>query len=454
MSTEAWFRNPHDYIRELVECQEFKIAWDRGALEKRKIDPLAHAQLYYGHTFPWRLLLVGEQGTAEYRPADTLDRPTAVYPTWTYGDDAAMLEELVAKPVGEDADICNMTGVAPDELPVFGQEHRVLITGIPPSHHGPGRKFLRYLKELQEDYPNCIIHLHGVYAWRVAFGLGFGAADVQPREAASKGKVHLPSGSEVPFERVSDKPQWVTALGFKPKDLEVPRNRCMYNIRSAVWAGENYEALFNFRVRSSEPVDSSVPAIDYKAPITKKGTSPKKAETGDRYVCNSCSLSKDCKYFREGAVCSVPGAEPTELARFFKTRDSGMIIDGLTSVLMSGARRLEEGWQEERIMGERDTHVTKMQGQVFDQGVKLAKLLDPALRGGARVQVNVGGGSAVQVNNGSPNTAIGAVMRELQKQGIPLESITPEMIQGVFESMANNGAMPAAIEAKVIEHGE
>lgn len=67
MATEVWFRNPHDYIRELVEVGECRIAWDRGLLVKRGIDPIKHADLYYGKGTDWRILTVGNQGSAEYR---------------------------------------------------------------------------------------------------------------------------------------------------------------------------------------------------------------------------------------------------------------------------------------------------------------------------------------------------------------------------------------------------
>ena len=246
MSTEVWFRNPFNYIRELVEVGESHIVWDRGLLVKKRIDPVKHAELYFGKTFDYRVLLVGEQGTAELRPGDTLMKPSAVYPTWVYGEDAALLEEIAQSPPGEDAKACLDLSVPPDERPVWGQENRIVIVEFPPAHTGPGRRFLRYLKELQEEYPKSIIHVHGMYGWKSSFGMGLGAADVEPRAAAQKGKVHLPSGREVPYEHCQANAKWVTALGFKPVDLDTPRVRCMYNIKSALWAGQHYEELFQF----------------------------------------------------------------------------------------------------------------------------------------------------------------------------------------------------------------
>lgn len=452
--TECWYRNPHSYVRELVECGEYKIAWDRGTLVKKRIDPAKHAGLYFGEAYPWRLLVIGEQGTAEIRSGSTLERPTAVYPTWTYGDDLHLLEDMLANPVGEDADVCNTPGVSLDELPVFGQEHRVIITGLPPGNLGPGRAILRTIKELQEDYPESIIHLHGPYSFRIAFGTGMRSADVEPRFLAQKGRVTLPNGSEVVFEKTYDKAQWTRAIGFSPSDLKIPRNRCMFNIKSAAWASEHYEELFKFRTTrsGSVTVDTTSSDTDHKPATTKSYLSVMSAaKPGDKFTCNTCSLMDDCKYSREGAVCSVPNSEPAPLTSYFGTRDSGMILDGLAILMKSGIKRYERGLQDESVTGEIIPEVTKIQSNLFEQGTKLAKLLDPELRSGAKVQVNVGGNSAVQVNSGSPRQAIAAAMRELEARGVPRDSITPELIQGVFEGMKAPVQATRAIEATVIE---
>jgi hypothetical protein len=456
MPTEVWFRNPHSYIRELVECGQALVAWDRGTLAKKRIDAFKHAQLYYGETYPWRLLLIGEQGAAELDSEHDLNAPKAVYPTFQYGDELNVLEDLLAHPVGESEDVCSTPGVAPDELPVFGQDHRVVVTGMPPGNLGPGRAFLRTLKELQEDYPEATIHLHGPYSWRVAFGTGLRSADVEPRTDAQKGKVILPNGSVVLFEKTFAKAQWTRAIGFEPSDLKVPRNRCMFNIRSAAWAGAHYDELFRFRSVKSKGIliDSDSPDNDHKPVSTKSYLSVQaKAKPGDKFTCDTCSLMDECKYYRAGAVCSVPNSEPTELSRFFGTRDSGMILDGLAILMKSGIKRYERLMQEEEVIGDSDPQVTKLQSQLFEQGVKLAKLHDPALRTSG-VQVHVGGGSAVQVNQGNPRQAIAQAFRELEARGIARDDITTSMIEGVLNGMNDPAQHRRAIEATVIDQEE
>lgn len=456
MATEVWFRNPHNYIRELVECGESRITWDRGLLVKRGIDPIKHADLYMAG-MPYRVLTVGLQGTPEYRPGDTLDKPTAVYPTWGYGEDSLILEDFIENPMGQDRASCEDMSVPGDQRPVFGQEHRVVITDMPDTRTGPGRSFLRYLKGLQEEFPDCIIHIHGLYGWKPAFGFDFGAADVEPRTAAQKGKVHLPSGAEEKYERLTAKPQWAAALGFKPADLAVPRNRCMYNIKSALWAGQNYTELYKFKTRAqSTPTDYTSSDDDHTPETTRTPySSPAKVHEGDKLLCNTCSLQDKCKYFRIGSVCTVPGAEPVRLSKMFKTRDADTIIDGLGTLLAANANRLETGMQHEQIDGDLSPEVSRMMGQVFDQGVKLAKLLEPQrFGGGAKVQVNVGPGGVGAVAAANPRQLVAAAIRELEQQGIPRENITTEMIQGVFEGMQNPDAGPRAIQGTIISSRE
>jgi hypothetical protein len=444
--TEVWFRNPTNYVRELVEEQKTWIAWDRGILIKRRMDPDAHAKLYFGRDLDYRLLLVGAQGTAELRQGYDLSKPYAVYPTWEYEDSTAILEELVTQPVGEDEAVCQPGKLALDETPVFGQEHRIVITNQPAANTPPGRRFLAFLKELQEDYPDVILHLHGVYSWRVAFGIGLASADIDPRVDASKGRVVLPTGRNMPHEQAARNPKWITVLGFKPVDLKEPRNRCRYNIRSAAWAGENFMRVMTLPTeRATVDPDSAVPAPQTGGKIYPRA--PK--EPGDKFVCNTCSVQDSCSYFREGAVCAVPGSEPVGLSQYFKTRNSGMILEGLGTLMAVQTRRLEQGLEEEEFEGLKP-EVTKIIKDLFNNGVTLAKLVDPGLRD-PKLAINVGPGGTAAVINGTPAQAVSAVIRALEMKGIQRHEITSSMVENLLESMKNNpGDVPRIIEGTVV----
>ena len=45
----------------------------------------------------------------------------------------------------------------------------------------------------------------------------------------------------------------------------------------------------------------------------------------------------------------MPGSEPAELAKHFKTRDSDQIIDGLGTLLALQANRLDRGVADEQM---------------------------------------------------------------------------------------------------------
>jgi hypothetical protein len=292
----------------------------------------------------------------------------------------------------------------------------------------------------------------------VALGSGFGAGDVEPRTAAAKGNVHMPTGEERSHERLVATPHWAHVLGFKPVDLEVPRNRCMYSIKAALWCGQHYENNFKFKVRGEGSGDYTSSDKDHKPAETLKHLLPSKSEKiteKDKLLCNTCTLQTKCKYYGDGAVCTLPGAEPVRLAKMFNTRNADDIIDGLGTLLAANTNRLERGIQNEELDGELSSEVSKMMGQIFDQGVKLAKLLEPQrFSPGSKVQVNVGSGAVASVSSSNPRQLVSATIQELVRQGVPRDKITPEMIQGALEGMVNPDAKTKAIEGTVIDSQE
>ena len=451
MTTEVWFRNPSNYIRELIEVRGNRVAWDRGHLQKRKIDAYAHAKLYFSQAgiADWRIMLIGEQGSVELGPNNPIDDPIGVYPTWTGAEDLELLEEMMSDPVGENLKFCNDPNIARDERPVYGQQHRVIVTELPPMNSGPGKALARKLIDLQEDYPDCIMHVHGLYSWRTMFGLGFAAVDMDPRTSAQKGRIFIPPGKEIKFELAIGTPQWISLLGFTMGDLRDPKARCKYNMKSALWSGEHY--MENIKFKSTGRGVANTETKKFKPVETEKpvhGALPVKE--GDKMQCDTCSLQSHCKYYRQGAVCSVPGSEPSKLASYFKTRDAESIIDGLGTLLQAQTRRMEKGMSDEELFGELDPEVTKLMNQIFNNGVKLAKLVDPNLAGGAKVQVNVGG-NAQQITASTPNQMIGSIVRELEARGVPRDKITPEMIQGLLAEMSGSGNGASVIEGHVLE---
>ena len=443
--TEVWFRNPHNYVRELAEVlgpgDQPMIVWDRGILVKKLIDPVKHAKIYFGENRDFRILCVGPQGTAELDKDHGLDHPLAVYPTWEYGEDFQILEEMVSSPIGEDIDACS-ADVPKDERPVIGQEHRVVITNLPNAQLAANRPFYRHLMELQEENSHCTMMLHGSYSFRIMFGHGLAACDVEPRSDAANGKVVLPSGKVIAYARTISHQQWVNLLGFSVTDLKEPKNRCKFNIKSAIWAGEYYNEEIKFKTQGAHDVDYDSPVtIPPTTSAVRSSNVLEAVQTGDKINCDSCSLNETCKYYREGSVCTLPGAETNSLARLFQSRDSGHIIDGLGVVLGAQVQRLKRGMDMEEELEILDPEVSKIMNQIFANGKSLAKLVDPNLSK-PLVQINNGGGSG-----GSRQEIVASVVRALEQDGFTREQITPEMFQTTMLRMYPHLDNAPAIEA-------
>jgi hypothetical protein len=146
----------------------------------------------------------------------------------------------------------------------------------------------------------------------------------------------------------------------------------------------------------------------------------------------------------------VPNSDGSRLARYFKTRDSDMIIDGLGELMSLGASRVESAMEEEEVMG-LDPQVTAMLNSLFTQGIQLAKLVDPSLRG-PKVSVNVGvaSGGQASIDTGNKNAIIAGVVRQFELEGISRDKITPEMIEGALAGMASPESQRRAIKGQVI----
>jgi hypothetical protein len=422
MSTEVWFRNPLTYIRECAELLVPRIVWDRGLLFKNRVDPTKHAETHLPSIVQYRLLLVGDQGTAELRRGHPKTKPYAVYPTWEYGIDTIDdLERLLRT-----QHIPNGKGLPPDEVGVPGQEHRVVIIRPPDAQSMSGRAFIGVLRDLQFEYPKAIIHYHGTYSFAVAFGNGYGAADIDPVADARRGRVRLGSGRAMLWEEAAGYQGWVELSGYSVPDLAVARNRTMFNMRSAMWAGEHFNENLRFKVRPDEgDVIDHTSIVPVPLEISSKRTRSWRSTpvSGDKYACDHCSLAPTCKYQRDGGVCSIPDSDTAGLARYFKTRDAEQIIDGLGRLMEKQVERAERAIEQEKADGENNPEVTKELKIIFDEGVKLAKLIDPARAGGTKVGVFIGGAAIEGGAAMTPSALVAAAVAELEAQGIPRADI-------------------------------
>jgi hypothetical protein len=375
-----------------------------------------------------------------------------VYPTWQYGEEEFILEEYMENNVGDDPELTGMkpSSTLPIEtIPVAGQEHRVIVMNFPDLGTGPGKMFLKFLKELQDEHPDVILHLHGATTFGNAVRLGYRAFDWEPRISAAGGSFYLPTGLAVKKTASREEHKdWLRVLGFKPVEMDEPRNRCLCNIRAVSWAAANFAKDLKVVV-GPKKVDITASAAEYDPETDARAShffKMVKPLPGDKYVCDSCSLYYACKFYREGSVCSLPATEPKALSSYFKTRDAGTIIDGLAEVLEINIDRMQEGRELEKVMG-LDPEVSKLLNSIFTQGTQLAKLVDPTLRN-PKVQVNIGNnGGQTAIQLGDPRQLLAQAIRELESQGFTRDQITQEMITGVLTGAgARMVAAPVVIE--------
>jgi hypothetical protein len=224
----------------------------------------------------------------------------------------------------------------------------------------------------------------------------------------------------------------------------------MYNIESARWAGQYYLSEVKFDHRRGRVLNPDDPN---PKPLTTKSIQMRRQafREGDLFLCDLCSRQNSCKFFRTGSVCIVPGSEGEQLANLLGSRDSERIMEGLGTLQAAGARRLEQGLDTEQSTGKLDPEVTKIINSLFMNGVRLAKLRDPALAaaGAPKLKLTM---NQQQITVGSPKELMAQIMAELEGKGIPRDQITPEMVQRIISEPddVRNKAIEAAVSEKAV----
>jgi hypothetical protein len=227
---DLWFRSPSNYIREVIEIGENKVIFDIGFMIKRRITDVNRFLRPYFGVADYRAIIVWDDWSPEYGPKS--DDPVAVYPTWQYGEDAGLLEKYLYRNVADDPAYTDPSRQKQDR-PIPGQEHRVIISNFPNLDTAVGKSFLRELRDLQLEYPNVLMHIHGTYAINQLVKMGFTAMDMDGRTQAANGYILFPTGKRITTKQQREPyKDWIKLLGFKPVDLDIPRNRCMFNMKA------------------------------------------------------------------------------------------------------------------------------------------------------------------------------------------------------------------------------
>lgn len=469
--TEIWFRNGQQSLAVLAQEAVTRLTFTRMSLHNRGHDGLHLVRQYYMST-PVRpiIRLIGIQGTAEYDIFRTLDNPIAVYPTFSGQKDSwADLMKMIENPAGEDERACCDMKVEKSLRPVWGQKHRIIITNA--AVMKVGRQFYRELSLVQEAFPEVELFINGSSSPSILFGMGFKSVDFGMNDPGEiQNFLYLPNGKKIELvwnkatqryeykdsEKAKVWESWVKTMGLDVKTLlDDTDERMRLKIRSAKWAAAHWSANYRFITateRGTEP-DYQSPDTEFIPPENRRITLRQKKHTNpeaDNYLCASCTLAPACKFYREESICSVPGeSKVADLAKFFQTRDSSTILEGLAAITRLQADRLEEAIEAEADAGVQNPAVGKQMNELFANGVRLAKLVNPSLSGPA-VQVNVGvQGNAQVVAQSNPKAVIANVVRELEQSGIPRERQTPDMIEAMLKSMSIQTVSQAA-EAQAV----
>lgn len=469
---DLWCVQSRRYVDIALEEGIRQFTVQVGSLLNSKDEELSWLRSHTAAYGPVKVMIIDHDGATEYSTFGNYTRPLAVYPTWAAEDEPLeTLRWLLENPVGENEEFCSMQDVMPEQRPVLGQKHRVVVHRLPRT--GPERQmFMLQMRQFQLDYPKAEIFISGAKRYNDLFGIGLKAVDFMPEAISVNGmftwRIALPTGKILNKERVWDGRyrDWFTLIGFEQTDVVIEEDYSRFCIRSAMWANKNFGSIKPFVSPTTKGGGNNtifmeaelitVPDRHFVLPASRRTMMRNigmEHTDADKFVCDSCILQNACSLYREGSVCSLKGSEAVGLADAFGSRSVDVLIGGLSQLLKKNADRLEDAMAVEENAAEGlDPEVTKLSKTVFDQGTKLVKLIDPSLAGGPKVQVNVGvgaGGSA-QVNTGSdPKQLMATVVAELEASGIPREAIDGDMIKGVLRNMAQVGQAQAVSTAKV-----
>lgn len=458
--TDVWFRNARSCLDVCAEEGVNRLSWTRQQLMRHKQDGIMIVrQFYMATSVRPKIMIVGIQGTAEYNVMSRYDEPIGVYPTWSGKNDS--IEDLygyIEKPWGEDERLCSDVRTPTSLRPVFGQKHRVIIHDNPSSVSGAGKEFWLGIAQIQEEYPDVSLFVNGTKSFGSLFGLRFKEGDYGLSDLGDTNQhIILPNGmtvklNEEEYRKLFQWEDWIKVLGFDIATIvKDQKERYRFRIRAARWASKYWAENYRFHATGKNVVpDYEASEVDHRPKNARLVLTSRKftLREADKLLCNRCRIAPGCKIYRQDSICGLKDSKVGDLEKFFQSRNASLIVDGLARITQLQAQRLEASMEAETDAGEISPEVTKQINSLFSNGAKLAQLVDPELRGGPKVQVNVGvnGQAAVQVNTASPKQIMSEIVAALEHQGIPRDQITPNMVEGVLKSMAEDGDKRRAIE--------
>lgn len=152
-------------------------------------------------------------------------------------------------------------------------------------------------------------------------------------------------------------------------------------------------------------------------------------------------------------MCTVPNSDGKRLAQMFGSRDPNKIIEALSEWNIKMAERtLDALDMEAPEKSALDPTINTALKNVFDNGIKLAKLVDPTLgekKGGGttvNVGINMTGGrpqvSSHRVDQSDTRELAATVIAELEAEGYNRAAITEDMVKKKLQEYVIRDAGP------------
>jgi hypothetical protein len=465
MTVDLWLRNPHLHFRDAIASGYSRFVYTRAQCTTARLDAVSWLRKNtMSADVKAELLLIGPQGAAHYDVWTSHREPKAVYPVWQPNRPLGELQDLMMSPIAE-MDQKEFDTLPPGLRPNPAQQHMVVIDKLPAIIHGTTRKLVQDIRMLAASNPNCKLHLHGIQHFPTMFQFGFGSVDFDPTYPTMQAiRLFLPNGMIL---HDKNKPEWaayedwITMLGFQFRQVvRDKRVLTAFNIRSADWASRWFTDDLRIKMRYQPTFDDQMrPRADYRPSestlrngrrlITVARRSlliMNENKQADFFLCDGCIYRTSCKFARANSVCTYQGAETVGLAETFGSRHADTIITGLSDLLKMQADRTERSIESEDDQGEVNPEVTKQINALFKNGVMLAKLLNPELNGkGVTVNVGVNGNAAVAVAASDPRQLVANAVAALERQGIPRNEITPDMIKLLLSPAQSQPAIEGAV---------
>lgn len=467
MAVDVWLRQPHQHFRDSIANGYTRFVYSREYCTAARLDAVSWLRRQtLSPDVKAELLLVGPQGAAHYDVWSSHSQPKAVYPVWQPDQPLSDLQELMISPVGE-MDPSEFESLPEGLRPTYGQEHIVVVDKLPRANMGTSRQLVQDIRMLALSNPHCKLHLHGMHNFSVMFQNGFSSVDFDPCYPAMQSMhIYLPNGINLQYRDRAEwaaYEEWINMLGFQFRQVATDKRvLTAYNIRSAMWAAQWYSEDLKVRQRYQPTMDEQMrPRSNYTPnqytrmrlrPLTTQRRAALLKESGtDFLLCNGCVHRTTCRLVKADAVCSYKGADTVALADAFGSRNADTIITGLSDLLQMQADRTERAIERESDDEQIDSEVTRMINGLMKNGVMLAKLLKPELNGkGVTVNVGVNGSAAVAVAGADPNQLVANAVAALERQGIPREDITADMIKMLLTPSLQPGQ--PAIEGTVVRN--